>query len=44
MLTMIQVGKRFKVYLGNDGERRPKLMGVFNSSQDAIEFMNSYRR
>ncbi len=44
MLTLIQVGKKFKVYLGNDGDRKPRLVGVFNSSHDAIIFMNAYPR
>lgn len=44
MLTMVQIGKRFKVYFGNDGERKPRLVGVFNTSQEAIIFMNEYSR
>lgn len=41
--TMIQVGKRFKVYQviegKNDGKNR-KLLAVFKNSEDAIRFMN----
>ena len=44
MLTLIQIGKKFKVYLGNDGDRKPRLVGVFKTSQDAIIFMNTYPR
>lgn len=44
MLTLIQIGKRYKVYFGNDGGRKPRLVGVFNSSQEAIMFMNNYPR
>jgi hypothetical protein len=44
MLTLIQIGKRFKVYFGNDGDRKPRLVGVFKTSQEAIIFMNGYPR
>lgn len=39
MLTMIQVGKKFKVYRDMENGKR-RLLGVFNSSDDAIRFMN----
>lgn len=43
MLTLIQVGKKFKVYridsTKNDGKNK-KLLGTFSTSEDAIRFMN----
>jgi hypothetical protein len=37
--TLIQVGKKFKVYQELGGKNR-KLLGVFKSSDEAIRFMN----
>ena len=46
MITLIQVGKKFKVYkvdpTKNDG-RNQKLLGTFKTSDDAIRFMNNVR-
>lgn len=45
IVTMIQVGKKFKVYQviegKNDGKNR-KLLGVFKTSNDAERFMNQF--
>lgn len=44
MLTLIQTGKKYKVYRidsnKNDGKNR-KLLGTFKSSEEAIRFMNA---
>ena len=46
MITLMQVGKKFKVYkidpTKNDG-RNQKLLGTFKTSDDAIRFMNNVR-
>lgn len=43
MITLIQVGKKFKVYridpTKNDGKNK-RLLGTFKTSEDAIRFMN----
>ena len=41
--SMIQVGKKFKVYQVIEGEYRGKnriLLGTFKTSEEAIRFMN----
>jgi hypothetical protein len=46
MITLIQIGKKFKVYkvdpTKNDGKNK-KLLGTFKTSMDAEIFINSIR-
>ena len=37
-LTMIQIGRKFKVYHDQNGKRI--LLGIFKSADEAISFMN----
>jgi hypothetical protein len=40
MTTLIVIGKKYKVYRDMPNGKR-KLLGTFNSSDDAIHFMNT---